>query len=120
MDDKLKQFSNVVFNRFRALGNWTDQHSLMLNNFLQERFLMAGIVKESNDKIAVLKKELEISEGDRTKLNEALTKLSIINVGLKNSLEELIESLNGMSRGFGGDNNISVIISRAQQTISQL
>lgn len=57
MDDKLKQFSNVVFNRFRALGNWTDEHSLMLNNFLQERFLMAGIVKESNDKINLLKKE---------------------------------------------------------------
>lgn len=51
LDDKLKQFSSVILNRFRALGSWTEEHSRMLNNFLQERFTMAGIVRESNASI---------------------------------------------------------------------
>lgn len=102
MDDKLRQFSNVVLNRFRSLGSWTEQHSQMLNNFLQERFLMAGIVKESNDTISLLKKELEISESKGVKLNDALTRLSIINVGLKNSLDDLIQSLQSSIRGNRG------------------
>lgn len=119
MDDKLRQFSSVVLNRFKALGNWTDQHSLMLNNYLQERFLLAGIVKESNEKITVLKKELELAETDRTKLTDALTKLSIINVGLKNSLEELIKSLKESISIQGGQSNLETILLRAQETLNQ-
>jgi hypothetical protein len=45
LDLKLQQFTRVVLDRFHSLGNWTSQHSLMLNSFLQERFLMAGIIK---------------------------------------------------------------------------
>jgi len=35
MNDKLRQFMNIVVQKFRALGNWSDQHSFMLNGFLQ-------------------------------------------------------------------------------------
>ena len=121
MDDKLKQFSSVVLNRFRSLGSWTEEHSHMLNNFLQERFLMAGIVKESNDTIALLKRELEVSEASKLKLNDALTRLSIINVGLKNSLEDLIDTL----RNINANNTVNVpelnnLLARSKETLRQL
>lgn len=36
---------------FENLGDWTIDHQLMLNSFLQERFMMAEIVHEANIKI---------------------------------------------------------------------
>lgn len=48
MADQLKLFSDSVQRKFESLGNWTLDHQLMLNSFLQERFVMANIVKNSN------------------------------------------------------------------------
>lgn len=41
------------------MGGWSTDHQLMLNSFLQERFLMANVVKNSNEAI---KKTKAISE----------------------------------------------------------
>ncbi len=48
MNAKLKSFSDTVYRKFEALGNWSLDHQLMLNSFLQERFLMANLVKNVN------------------------------------------------------------------------
>lgn len=45
---KLKQFSDSVYRKFESLGNWSYDHQMMLNSFLQERFLMANLVKNAN------------------------------------------------------------------------
>jgi len=45
---KLKQFSDSVYRKFESLGPWSYDHQLMLNSFLQERFLMANLVKNAN------------------------------------------------------------------------
>jgi hypothetical protein len=45
---KLKQFSDSVYRKFESLGNWSYDHQMMLNTFLQERFMMANLVKNSN------------------------------------------------------------------------
>jgi hypothetical protein len=45
---KLKSFSDSVNRRFESLGSWSNDHQLMLNSFLQERFLMANLVKNAN------------------------------------------------------------------------
>ena len=45
---KLKQFSETVYRKFESLGSWSFDHQMMLNTFLQERFMMANLVKNSN------------------------------------------------------------------------
>lgn len=61
--DQLKLFSESVQRKFESLGNWTLDHQLMLNSFLQERFVMANIVKNANLEIekakAISEKRLE-------------------------------------------------------------
>ena len=46
---KLKAFSDSVNKRFESLGSWSLDHQLMLNSFLQERFLMANLIKSANN-----------------------------------------------------------------------
>jgi hypothetical protein len=41
------------------MGGWTRDHQMMLNSFLEERFLMANLVKNANSK---LKEKKVISE----------------------------------------------------------
>lgn len=41
MQAKLKSYSSFIQRQFENLGNWTGDHQVMLNSFLQERFLMA-------------------------------------------------------------------------------
>lgn len=45
---RLKSFSDSVYRRFESLGNWSVDHQMMLNSFLQERFMMANLVKNAN------------------------------------------------------------------------
>lgn len=48
---RLKSFSDSVYRKFESLGNWSFDHQMMLNSFLQERFLMANLVKNANFEI---------------------------------------------------------------------
>ena len=93
MDDKLRQFMRIVVQKFHALGSWSDDHSFMLNGFLQERFLMAGIIKEANEKLDSLTRQLDKSDSEQVQMSEAITRLNIHNIGLRKSLEELVISL---------------------------
>ena len=74
LTDQLKVFSDSVQRRFESLGPWSLDHQMMLNSFLQERFVMANIVKTSNLEIdkarAVSEKRLE---GMRRYKNEKQT-----------------------------------------------
>lgn len=45
---KLKSFADSIYRKFEALGSWSFDHQMMLNSFLQERFLMANLVKNAN------------------------------------------------------------------------
>lgn len=59
----------------------------MLNSFLEERFVMAGILKESNQNAELLKLQLEKLQTDNAHLGEAITRLNIHNIGLRNGLQ---------------------------------
>jgi hypothetical protein len=48
LNAKMKSFSDTIYRKFEALGNWSLDHQLMLNSFLQERFMMANLVKNVN------------------------------------------------------------------------
>jgi len=63
MAAKLKSFSDSVTRRFESLGAWSTDHQLMLNSFLQERFLMANLVKSANLEIEK-SKSLQLSNTD--------------------------------------------------------
>lgn len=62
---KLKSFSDSVYRKFQALGNWSMDHQMMLNSFLQERFLMANLIKNAN-------LEIEKSKNIAVKREEAM------------------------------------------------
>lgn len=49
--NQINEFSNSVQRKFAEMGGWSSDHQLMLNSFLQERFLMANVVKNSNQSI---------------------------------------------------------------------
>ena len=59
INGQLKAFSDAIYRKFHSLGDWTTDHQLMLNSFLQERFVMANIVKNANLEI---EKSRQISE----------------------------------------------------------
>ena len=48
-------YSNSVQNKFKSMGGWTIDHQMMLNSFLEERFLMANILKTANADLAKTK-----------------------------------------------------------------
>lgn len=52
---RLKSFSDSVYRKFESLGSWSLDHQVMLNSFLQERFLMANLVKNANLEIEKVK-----------------------------------------------------------------
>ena len=64
---KLKSFSDSVNRKFQALGPWSLDHQLMLNSFLQERFMMANLVKSAN-------LEIEKSKSYQSKHSEVIRK----------------------------------------------
>lgn len=35
MEGKLREFMKVVMEKFKGLGTWTEEHSMILNGFLQ-------------------------------------------------------------------------------------
>lgn len=62
---KLRSFSDSVYRKFESLGHWSVDHQMMLNSFLQERFLMANLVRNAN-------LEIEKSKSISSKKDESL------------------------------------------------
>ena len=73
---KIKQFSDSIYRKFESLGNWSYDHQLMLNSFLQERFLMANLGKNANLEIEKTKSIQMKREED---LKESQSQLTIMN-----------------------------------------
>jgi hypothetical protein len=48
MQQKLQSYARHVQTQFENLGSWTNDHQVLLNTFLQERFLMAELVQQAN------------------------------------------------------------------------
>lgn len=86
---KLKSFSDSVYRKFESLGNWSFDHQMMLNSFLQERFLMANLIKNAN-------LEIEKSKSISTRRDEHLTKLeSEMNI-MKGYMTKIRSSMTGL------------------------
>jgi hypothetical protein len=85
---KLKSFSESVNRKFESLGSWSVDHQLMLNSFLQERFLMANLVKSANF-------EIEKSKTLNVRTVEGLRRYESECEAYKGLLEKLRVSLEG-------------------------
>ena len=64
---RLKEFSDSIYRKFESLGHWSLEHQLMLNTFLQERFMMANLVKNANSEIEKVR-NIELEQEERIKL----------------------------------------------------
>jgi hypothetical protein len=67
---RLKEFSDSIYRKFESLGNWSLEHQLMLNTFLQERFMMANLVKNANTEIEKVR-SIELGQEERIRLLES-------------------------------------------------
>lgn len=76
---------------------------------------MAGIINEANQNLDLLKRTLEKSEVDQLKMGEAITRLSIHNIGLKNCLEELVVQLQLIqaAQGPAKDSLVNDVVARS-------
>lgn len=117
LNQKVEDFGHSIVKKFETLGEWTHENSLMLNNFLQEKFLLSNLVKDSNRSIERLKHKLEGSEVSRQKLDETVTKLSILNMSLKNSLDEVVASLSKSREGVDA-REVDLVLARIHTTVS--
>ena len=61
---RLKEFSDSIYRKFESLGHWSNEHQLMLNTFLQERFMMANLVKNANSEIQKVR-SIELDQEER-------------------------------------------------------
>jgi hypothetical protein len=52
---RLKSYSDSVYRKFESLGAWSLDHQVMLNSFLQERFLMTNLIRNANLEIEKVK-----------------------------------------------------------------
>jgi len=72
---RLKSFSDSVYRKFESLGSWSIDHQMMLNSFLQERFLMANLIKNANLEI---EKSKAISGGRDSTLKRFESEVGIL------------------------------------------
>jgi hypothetical protein len=54
------------------MGGWSKDHQLMLKSFLEERFVLANIVKNANDEIKVARKQNEELATENSRVNGML------------------------------------------------
>jgi hypothetical protein len=88
LSGKLKSFSDSIHRKFESLGSWSMDHQLMLNSFLQERFLMANLVKSANN-------EIEKSRGLQARNTEYLRKLEADTEAYKGYFAKIRSSISG-------------------------
>jgi hypothetical protein len=51
------------------MGGWSKDHQLMLKSFLEERFVLANIVKSANDEIKTARKQNEELLNENSRLD---------------------------------------------------
>ena len=97
---KLKSFSDSIYRKFQSMGSWSMDHQMMLNSFLQERFMMANLIKGANLEIEKTKtiasrreEALKTFESQAGMLEMFLTKIRSNMSGLSIEQESVISTI---------------------------
>lgn len=91
-------------------GSWTNDHELMLNTILEERFAMANLVKQANLEIEKVK---SISDKRAAALREKETQFAQVSRSLS-EFYKVVGDMNESSEGrrlFSGASNFSRLFS---------
>ena len=100
--NQIKSYSAQIMRQFESLGNWSMDHQLMLNSFLQERFLMAELVHNANMEIEKAKetgeKRLEGLRRYKKDKNTFETQLQQISEFYSTCAPELKENLEPLGK----------------------
>lgn len=59
LTSQLKEFENSLDRKFSKMGGWSSDHQSMLKSFLEERFILANIVKGANEEIKQVRRQNE-------------------------------------------------------------
>jgi hypothetical protein len=105
---KLKSYSDGIQRKFESLGNWTHDHQLMLNSFLQERFLMANLVKTAN-------LEIEKARQSSSKTHESLRKLEADIDAYRGYFGKIKNSMSGVNVGLEMESLLGNILREVDQ-----
>lgn len=98
-------------------GNWTNDHELMLNTILEERFAMANLVRQANREIIIVK---AISDKRAAALREKETQYLQISKQLS-EFYKAVGTLNDSAEGkrlFSGSSNFSRLFTEIGQWIN--
>lgn len=87
---QIQSYSGKVMRQFESLGSWSVEHQLMLNSFLQERFLMAELVHNAN-------LEIEKSLATGEKRLEALRRYKKDKAAFEGYLQQIGQRIGGLS-----------------------
>lgn len=106
-NQNLKDYTQAAISKFTKMGgNWTNDHELMLNTILEERFAMANLVKQANLEIEKVK---SISDKRAAALREKETQFLQISKQLSDfySIVNDVFSTNDGRRILSGSSNLS-------------
>lgn len=87
---QIQSYSAKMMRQFESLGNWSIEHQLMLNSFLQERFLMAELVHNANLEI-----EKAVATGE--KRLEGLRRYKKDRAAFEGYLQQINQRIRGLS-----------------------
>lgn len=59
LNAQLRDFEGSLDRKFSKMGGWSSDHQMMLRSFLEERFVLANIVKGANDEIKQVRRQNE-------------------------------------------------------------
>lgn len=75
------------------MGGWTKDHQLMLKSFLEERFVLANIVKSANEEIKAGRKQNEVLSAENARVNAMLQEMFQALIENKNMMPDIMGSL---------------------------
>ena len=109
----LAEYTNTTLRRLTTLGgNWTNDHALMLNTILQERFTMANLIKNAN-------LEIEKARSISDKRLEGLRRFKMISTTYNEKIRTLESALGQFTTQFGADRTYTSLVQTINGTLGE-
>ena len=93
LNSQLKEFEASLDKKFSRMGGWSRDHQMMLKSFLEERFVLANIVKSTNDEIKASRKQNDALAAENSRLNAMMSEMFTALVENKNMMPDIMGAL---------------------------
>jgi len=109
----LTEYTNNAIRKLTTLGgNWTNDHALMLNTILQERFTMANLIKNAN-------LEIEKARSISDKRLEGLRRFKMISSTYGEKVKTLESALTQFTTQLGSDRHYTSLVQSISSTLTE-